>query len=56
MEVPDETLVERGCGRRLDPETGDIYHMKFKPAAPPRQLLLLLVAVVAVVAVAAVTS
>ena len=35
IEVPDETLVERGCGRRLDPETGDIYHMKFKRAAPP---------------------
>jgi adenylate kinase family enzyme len=31
IEVPDDTLVERGCGRRLDPETGDIYHLKSKP-------------------------
>jgi len=37
IEVPDDTLVERGCGRRLDPETGDIYHMKFKP--PPAEIL-----------------
>lgn len=35
--VPDETLVERGCGRRLDPETGDIYHLKFKP--PPAEIV-----------------
>jgi adenylate kinase len=26
-------LVERVVGRRLDPETGIIYHLKFKP--PP---------------------
>mmetsp|Transcript_34016 Transcript_34016/g.87218 ORF Transcript_34016/g.87218 Transcript_34016/m.87218 type:complete len:307 (+) Transcript_34016:59-979(+) len=37
IEVPDETLVERGCGRRLDPETGDIYHLKFKP--PPEDIV-----------------
>jgi len=37
IEVPDDTLVERGCGRRLDPETGDIYHMKFKP--PPADIV-----------------
>lgn len=37
IEVPDETLVERGCGRRLDPETGDIYHLKFKP--PPADIM-----------------
>mmetsp|Transcript_46800 Transcript_46800/g.123685 ORF Transcript_46800/g.123685 Transcript_46800/m.123685 type:complete len:317 (+) Transcript_46800:58-1008(+) len=37
IEVPDETLVERGCGRRLDPETGDIYHIKFKP--PPAEIV-----------------
>ena len=24
IKVPDETLVERGCGRRLDPETGGL--------------------------------
>ncbi|CAK9016807.1 unnamed protein product, partial [Durusdinium trenchii] len=36
-EVPDETLVERGCGRRLDPETGEIYHLKFRP--PPEEVV-----------------
>ena len=33
IEVPDELIVERITGRRLDPDTGDIYHTKFKP--PP---------------------
>jgi len=37
IEVPDDVLVERGCGRRLDPETGDIYHLKFKP--PPAEIV-----------------
>merc|ERR1712039_974657 len=37
IEVPDEDLVVRGCGRRLDPETGDIYHLKFKP--PPEDIV-----------------
>lgn len=31
--MPDEELVERVTGRRLDPETGEIYHLRFKP--PP---------------------
>ncbi|KAL1530342.1 hypothetical protein AB1Y20_001251 [Prymnesium parvum] len=31
LEVPDDVLVERVTGRRLDPETGKIYHMKFSP-------------------------
>jgi len=31
LEVPSETLVERVVGRRSDPETGKIYHMKFNP-------------------------
>eukprot|EP00798_Chlamydomonas_sp_ICE-L_P015246 gene15246-21328_t len=35
--VPDELLVERVVGRRLDPETGDIYHMKYKP--PPAEIV-----------------
>jgi len=34
IEVPDELIVERITGRRMDPETGDIYHVKFKPAPP----------------------
>ena len=33
LQVPDEELVERVTGRRLDPVTNTIYHMKFKP--PP---------------------
>jgi adenylate kinase len=33
IEVPDEDIVERIVGRRMDPETGDIYHISFKP--PP---------------------
>ena len=31
LNVPDEILVERVVGRRTDPETGKIYHMKFTP-------------------------
>ncbi len=33
MEVPDDSIVERIVGRRMDPQTGEIYHIKFKP--PP---------------------
>lgn len=32
IEVPDDAIVERIVGRRMDPETGDIYHVSFKPA------------------------
>eukprot|EP01127_Copromyxa_protea_P003188 TRINITY_DN13048_c0_g1_i1.p1 TRINITY_DN13048_c0_g1~~TRINITY_DN13048_c0_g1_i1.p1 ORF type:complete len:279 (+),score=70.37 TRINITY_DN13048_c0_g1_i1:90-839(+) len=31
LDVPDEELVERIVGRRNDPETGKIYHLKFSP-------------------------
>jgi adenylate kinase len=31
LDVPDEILVERVVGRRTDPATGKIYHMKFSP-------------------------
>jgi adenylate kinase len=37
VECPDDVLVERVVGRRLDPVTGDIYHMKFKP--PPADIV-----------------
>lgn len=37
INVPDDVLVERGCGRRLDPETNEIYHLKFKP--PPAEIV-----------------
>jgi adenylate kinase len=33
LNVPDDILVERCVGRRSDPETGKIYHLKFTP--PP---------------------
>jgi adenylate kinase len=31
LNVPDDILVERVVGRRTDPVTGKIYHMKFNP-------------------------
>ncbi|XP_057531834.1 adenylate kinase, chloroplastic [Amaranthus tricolor] len=31
LEVPEELLVERVVGRRLDPATGKIYHLKYSP-------------------------
>jgi adenylate kinase len=34
IEVPDELIVERITGRRSDPETGAIYHLKFEPPPP----------------------
>ena len=33
LQVPDDLLVERGVGRRNDPQTGRIYHLKYDP--PP---------------------
>lgn len=36
IEVPDELIVERITGRRSDPETGTIYHLKFNP--PPEDV------------------
>jgi len=36
LEVDDDTVVERICGRRLDPETGNIYHLTFDP--PPEDI------------------
>ena len=34
IEVPDEVIVERMSGRRTDPETGEIYHVRFNPPPP----------------------
>ncbi|KAK2450575.1 adenylate kinase family protein [Trifolium repens] len=31
LDVPDEILIDRCVGRRLDPVTGKIYHQKFFP-------------------------
>ena len=36
IEVRDEEIVERIVGRRMDPDTGDIYHVRFKP--PPDEI------------------
>jgi adenylate kinase len=33
LEVPDDLIIERIVGRRTDPQTGIIYHLKFDP--PP---------------------
>jgi adenylate kinase len=33
LEVPDDVLIERIEGRRTDPVTGKVYHLKFNP--PP---------------------
>ena len=30
--MPDDSIVQRIVGRRMDPETGEIFHMDFKPA------------------------
>lgn len=36
IEVPDALLEERAVGRRSDPETGTIYHLKYNP--PPAEI------------------
>lgn len=36
IKVPDDLIVERITGRRSDPETGAIYHLKFNP--PPAEI------------------
>jgi adenylate kinase len=36
IEVPDEEIVGRIVGRRMDPLTGDIYHIDYKP--PPTEI------------------
>jgi adenylate kinase len=37
IEVPDALLQERAVGRRSDPETGAIYHLKYNP--PPAEIV-----------------
>ena len=36
IEVPDALLEERAVGRRSDPQTGTIYHLKYNP--PPAEI------------------
>jgi adenylate kinase len=37
IEVPDQLLEERACGRRTDPVTNTIYHLKYNP--PPAAIV-----------------
>ncbi len=34
LEVPEEVLIQRVVGRRLDPKTGKIYHIDFSASIP----------------------
>lgn len=36
IKVPDEEIIERNTGRRIDLKTGQIYHLKFDP--PPAEI------------------
>ncbi|MBT5739765.1 nucleoside monophosphate kinase [Candidatus Woesearchaeota archaeon] len=36
IDVPDDVVVERFAGRRIDPETGNTYHLKYVP--PPEEI------------------
>ena len=35
MEVPDDILIERICGRRIHKASGRTYHVQFKPPKVP---------------------
>ena len=35
LECPDVLMVERACGRRMDPVDKKIYHVKYNPPADP---------------------
>jgi adenylate kinase len=37
IEVDDDAIVERMVGRRTDPETGRVYHVRFNP--PPAEIV-----------------
>ena len=36
IEVANQILVERSSGRRVDPDTGRVYHLQFAP--PPTEI------------------
>jgi adenylate kinase len=36
LDVPDEEIIIRSTARRIDPKTGKIYNLKFKP--PPKSV------------------
>jgi adenylate kinase len=35
LDVDEEELVQRLTGRRIDPKTGDTYHIKYSPPEDP---------------------
>jgi adenylate kinase len=37
LEVPADAIVERMSGRRTDPATGEVYHVRYNP--PPPELV-----------------
>ncbi|NPA33234.1 MAG: adenylate kinase [Aquificae bacterium] len=39
FDAPDEVIVERLSGRRVDPETGEVYHVKFNPPPPGKKVV-----------------
>ncbi|TYZ65955.1 hypothetical protein PybrP1_007064 [[Pythium] brassicae (nom. inval.)] len=39
LDVPDEEVVKRISGRRVDPETGRTYHLEFSPPPPQDEAL-----------------
>lgn len=36
LDVPDDVIVERMSGRRTDPQTGQVYHVRYNP--PPAEI------------------
>ncbi len=39
FEVPDELVIERLSGRRIDPKTGKVYHVKYNPPPPDVEVI-----------------
>ncbi len=39
FDVPDEVVIERISGRRIDPKTGKVYHIKYNPPPPDVEVI-----------------
>ncbi len=39
FDVPDEVVIERISGRRIDPKTGKVYHIKYNPPPPDIEVI-----------------
>ncbi len=39
FDVPDEVVIERISGRRVDPKTGKVYHIKYNPPPPDVEVI-----------------